>query len=318
MQIEVGKKDILERGIPGGATPLSKCLTNLVSHVSHEETTFCKPCPTNCVSIVSQKNNNCQYDNYNLNEILPPNLFKTPANHKKRSNIIQEIIIKLEESFFRPTKCLTNLVRHISKKNRQVRTEAREAAIHVLQAMVYWVDDATGKFGHYLGSKFENYSLSDLSKKTGLHPRRIVRALRLIAKAGYMRVTRQFNRRENGDFEGTASIREFLPRFFIDLGIKGALYNKWIKLQEWKKERDHAKSRKRARKEGGVMSRFISDTMRLNRPTKNVIGNRDVNLCDRESEKKKIRIARALQLFNLDPSKTVSQHYNDVVKAHPM
>lgn len=256
------------------------------------------------VGIVLQDDGLCQQNNY-------PMLFNYPHDHKKRSNLIQEVIEKLRKSFYSPKKELTSLQR---LTGRQLRSERRESAILLLQHMIYYVDDATGKVGRMTGNHFRNYSVYELAEKTGLKVKRVIRALKTIAQAGYMKVTRQFKRLDNGDVIALPSIREFTPRFFVELGIK--VYGKWVALQEWKKERNAERDRKDGRREGGLMSKFITQTLKLCKSKKGATM-REEKLDDKEAERNRRLIDRALYLYKKDPSKSVGEYHRELLAATP-
>lgn len=257
------------------------------------------------VGIILQGNNKCQHINY-------PKLFVPPVNHKKRSHIVQEVIDKLKKAFLKPKKELTSLQR---LTGRQTRSERRESALHLLQCMIYYVDDATGKVGRMSGNVFRNYSIHELSDKTGLKVKRVIRALKTIAQAGYMKFTRQFKRLDNGDVVAMPSIREFTPRFFVELGVK--VYGKWIALQEWKKERKSITDRKNNRREASLMSRMITQTLKIGKSIKGGMTMRQPKLDENQAEKNRKLIDMALYLFKKDPSKSVSEYHRDLLAAKP-
>lgn len=249
-----------------------------------------------------------------------PEFFKIPVNHKPRAKIIQEAIERLKSAYFKPKKNLTTLQVHVETTGNQVKSQRRNAAIAILQVMLYYLDDATGRVGRRLESGgYNDLSISKLASYAGLRLKRAKRALAHIIKAGYIRVTRQYIRAENGDIFAKPSIREVTPKLFIELDVKGDLWTKWFSNKIWKKEQLEKKGSKVDKRKARAMMGLISEGLKgAKKKAKSGFDNildktrKIVNPEKSNVELEKRLIHKALECFNLDPSKTVSEYYREL------
>lgn len=259
-----------------------------------------------------------------------PKLFIIPSEHKPRAKVVQETHKLLNKAYSVPKHSLRTLQFH-DESGRRVRSQRREAAIALLQVMNYYQDDATGRIGRQLNDgTFRDMTIKKMADYAGLALRRAKRAMEDIVRSGYLAVTRQFVRvLETGEVKALPSIRSFLPKFFTDLEVKGSMWVKWFSQRGWAKERADKKVNKSERKKARAMMGLVKETIgALGASAKNgakrFLGAvRSVPSVESESSK----IARiqheqnlgrkAVELFNLDPSKTIGEYLLELRKAYP-
>ena len=100
---------------------------------------------------------------------------------------------------------------------RQVRSERREAIAAVSQVLLHYLELSTLRVGFYVGlNKFIHLDIEYIAKKANLSFSRAKRAITALAEAGYIKITRQYKKKEDGTFDGEPSIREIAVQFFID------------------------------------------------------------------------------------------------------
>lgn len=283
---------------------------------------------TNNKGIFSVSDANCQprlWPNYCRHFPDRPRFFAAPASHKPRALTIQETIKRLYSSYFNPNKELRTLQLHLDTTGHQVRSERREAVISLLSAMTYYVDDATGRVGRLLDNGiFKDLTIKKLANYAHLRLKRAKRAMKDIVRAGYLKVTRQYDRLPDGSFLALPSIREFTPKFFMELEVKGELWVKWFANKTWKKEKEIKKVTKlakaRARAAVGIikegLNTFSAGTKnRMDKVAgiiKRVTKPKQVNI---DYEKQMIKMA--LEMFNLDPSRSHTEYLRELKIKYP-
>lgn len=191
-----------------------------------------------------------------------PKFFVIPEIHKNRAPIVKEIVRRLSDAYFKPSKSLKSLQVNIISGS-QIKSPRREAEISLLQVMAYYMDDATGRVGRRLGDgTFQDLSIKKLATYAKLRFKRAKRAMKEIVKAGYLKVTRQYTRNENGEYKGLASMRVFLPRFFIDLQVNGKLWVNWFTHKKWAQARSLKKQTKQETKKARAIVGLINETIK--------------------------------------------------------
>jgi hypothetical protein len=259
-----------------------------------------------------------------------PKLFVIPSKNKPRAKVVQETDKRLHSAYAKPKTSLKTLQFHDESGN-QVRSERREAAIALLQVMNYYQDDSTGRVGRLQDNgSFHDLSLSKLAKHAGIQLKRAKRAMVDIVRSGYIKVIKQFVRNSEGQVKGLPSIRSFLPKFFIDLDVKGEMWTKWFQQRGWAKERSEKKVTKQDRKKSRAMMGLIKENLGnfgtvAKNGVKKVLGNllsvptvpsqaeRDLSIQYKQNMTRK-----ALDMFNLDPSRTISEYYKNLIETHPL
>lgn len=253
-----------------------------------------------------------------------PNFFSIPESHKRRSLIIQEVDKKLQDAYFKPQKDLNSLQNHLETTGNQVKSQAREAAISLLKVMNYYQDDATGRVGRRMDDgKFKDMSLSRLAQLAGIQLKRAKRAMKLIIRAGYMQVVRQWYRAANGDIFALPSLRKFLPKFFTDLDIKGSVWQKLFSLREYKQQRDAKKETKQNRKQARAALGLITETLKeKGKKLTGTFGGMVKKITGQKSnpaeiEHKRQLTQKALEMFNRDPSRSPTEYLKLLQSQYP-
>ena len=175
-----------------------------------------------------------------------PRFFNPPDNHKRRPTVLDRAIDKWEEVYRKAKKFLQKLAT-THANGRQVRSERREAIAVVAQVLLHYLELSTLKVGFYITglNKFINLDIEYIAKKAGLSFSRAKRAITALADAGYIKITRQHKKKEDGTFGGEASIREVSIQFFIDLGMD---VQKLFFARDWKRKKEEKAQSKGALK----------------------------------------------------------------------
>jgi hypothetical protein len=185
-----------------------------------------------------------------------PRLFNRPDHNKPRPHILEQAIGKLKDVYDRPKKFFKKLAT-FNPSNRQKRSERREAIASVSQVLLHYFDLVTFRVGFYTASGvFVPLDLEYIAEKAGIHFGRAKRAIAEITKAGYADAVRQFTKKENGTFQGSASIRKLSVQFFIDLGID---IQKLSFARDWKrKQQAKVADKKNKKKMRGMLQAATS------------------------------------------------------------
>lgn len=183
-----------------------------------------------------------------------PRFFNRPEQHKRRPSILENAIERLKDVYRRPKKFFGKLAT-CHDGIRQMRSERREAIVSVSQVMLHYLELSTLRVGFYTASgKFIPLDLAYIAKKASISISRAKRAIESLVRAGYIKLTRQFTKKEDGTFKGEASIRELATRFFIDLGVDA---QSLFFSREWKRKKDEKAGAKDAKKKlHGVIRAF--------------------------------------------------------------
>jgi hypothetical protein len=185
-----------------------------------------------------------------------PRFYLRPENHKPRPSVLERAIDVLMETYHWPKKLLKKLL-GLNLSGRQKRSERREAISSVAQVLLHYLELVKLRVGfHDAEGKFIPLDLEYIATKAGINFIRAKRALSDLAKAGYITITRQFDKKEDGTFSGKASIREISIQFFIDLGTD---IQKLFFAREWKrKQQEKAASKKANKKLKGIVQAITS------------------------------------------------------------
>jgi hypothetical protein len=190
-----------------------------------------------------------------------PRFFSPPDHHKRRPTVLDRAIDCWEEVYRKAKRFLGKLATS-HDGGRQVRSERREAIAAVMQAIFHYIDLDTLKVGFSIGlNKFLNLDVKYIAKQTGLSVSRAMRALRNLTKAGYLEITRQYTKKEDGTFKGEASVRKINVQLFIDLGID---VQKLFFARDWKRKKEEkAKAKDAIKKLKGMVQAVTSFSSHL-------------------------------------------------------
>lgn len=148
-----------------------------------------------------------------------PRFFCPPESHKRRPAVLDRAIDQWEVVYRKAKKFFKKLAT-THEDGRQVRSERREAIAAVSQVLLHYLELSTLKVGFYVGlNKFIHLDIEYIAKKANLSFSRAKRAITALAEAGYIKITRQYKKKEDGTFDGEPSIREIAVQFFVDLGM---------------------------------------------------------------------------------------------------
>lgn len=265
--------------------------------------------------------------NYCNHAPFEPKLFVIPSEHKPRAKVVQETDKKLRHAYDKPKASLKTLQFH-DKTGHQVKSQRREAAVALLQVMNYYQDDATGRIGRLQeNGTFRDLNLKKLAEYAGIRYKRAKRAMTDIMNSGYLKVIKQFFRDATGKVKALPSIRSFLPKFFIDLDV--TLWTKWFSQREYAQERRQKKinkvDKKTARAAMGLIKEIVGNIgTAAKKGTNKILGLVSIVLSEpsqkerqREADYKQAKSRKALDLFNLDPSKSPNEYYKALIEADP-
>lgn len=232
-----------------------------------------------------------------------PRFYQRPEHHKLRPVVLEQSIEKIKDLARKPKKGLKKLARHVN--DRQVRSEQRESLVSVTQVLLHFLDLVTLRVGFYSGDTFIPLDLEYIAEKAGIHYLRAKRALERLAEVGYITITRQYDKNEDGTFSGKPSIRTISIQFFMDLGIDMA---KFCSTREWKTkqlEKKHAKSDRKK-----IVAMLKAGMQFGKRPLlKKVISKRQTTLAIDTS---KDLINKALEMHKANPERLPSEYLKEL------
>ena len=179
--------------------------------------------------------------------------------------------------------------------------------LSVTQVLLHYLELVTLRVGFYNGSdKFIPLDLEYIAKKAGINFIRAKRAIADLAKAGYIKITRQFDKKEDGTFNGLPSIREISIQFFIDLGID---MQKLFFAREWKRKKREKERAKKTHKKLKGMLKAVTAFGGKRSFSKKVI-RRDNLICNRC--KVKISLTQHLSFIKQILSASPSEYFKEL------
>ena len=190
-----------------------------------------------------------------------PRFFSPPESHKRRPAVLDRAIDQWEVVYRKAKKFFKKLATsHID--GRQVRSERREAIAAVSQVLLHYLELSKLRVGFYVGlNKFIHLDIEYIAKKANLSFSRAKRAITALAEAGYIKITRQYKKKEDGTFNGEPSIREIAVQFFVDLGMD---VQKLFFARDWKrKKEENAKAKDALKKLKGIVQAVTSFSSHL-------------------------------------------------------
>src|SRR5579885_77224 len=228
-----------------------------------------------------------------------PRFFSPPDHHKRRPTVLDRAIDKWEEVYRKAKKFLGRLATSHSG-GRQVRSERREAIAAVSQVLLHYLELSTFRVGFYAGfNKFIHLDIEYIAKKANLSFSRAKRAITALAEAGYIKITRQYKKKEDGTFDGEPSIREISIQFFIDLGMD---VQKLFFARDWKRKKEEkAKAKNGLKKLKGIVQAVTSFSGHIISKTRKQGAPLDQNL-----------ISQAITLHRADPSRSCSDYLKEL------
>lgn len=228
-----------------------------------------------------------------------PRFFNPPDNHKRRPTVLDRAIDKLQEVYLK-VRTFSGKLATSHDDGRQVRSERREATASVAQVLLHYLDLSTLRVGFSAGSKFIGLDLKYIAKKANLSVSRAKRAIAALIRDGYIKVSRQYKKKEDGTFSGEPSIREITVQFLIDLGID---VQKLFFAREWKRKTEEKEQAKNGLKKlKGILQAVTSFSGHIiSSKTRKQGAPLDQNL-----------VSQALALHRADPSRSCSDYLKEL------
>jgi hypothetical protein len=147
-----------------------------------------------------------------------PRYFVPPAKHKDRPLILRKLEQKIRAYFTDPRKTIPSLDL-ANGKDRQQRSERREACLAVLGCMIHFLDLVTLRVGIPTPGGFKGLTIPYLAELSGLGERRAERAIRDLVKANLVTVHPLCERKDDFTFKGYAAIRTLSANLFSLFGL---------------------------------------------------------------------------------------------------
>jgi len=176
----------------------------------------------------------------------------TPASpiRKGKGGLPRILSLAAERTKFwydHPKKCPPLL----TKSNRTIRSERREACLVVLETLLSHLDLASLCLGvPTLANGFIDIDMKTIVRDSGLGHRRCERAIRQLKEAGFMKVTQPRGRSDEGRYFGCRAIRVITTAFFEWLGLGPML------------RRERARASESLRRKAQKAHRKLADFMR--------------------------------------------------------
>ena len=146
-----------------------------------------------------------------------PRFFQKPLQHKERPKIITWAIDSWRRFYSSPESYFKDL-RIYRNSTRQQRTEAREALASISQVLLHYTELASLRVGiPHASEGFRSLTVEFFADKAGIGLKRAQRALKLLVRAGYLKMFERFDvKQEEGKerFIGLAAVKCLTPAFF--------------------------------------------------------------------------------------------------------
>jgi hypothetical protein len=147
-----------------------------------------------------------------------PRFFQKPEQHKERPKIITwameawQRFYGLPQSYFKELRFSRNSLR-------QQRSESREALASISQVLLHYTELASLRVGiPHASAGFRSLTIEFLADKAGIGLKRAQRAVKLLVRAGYLKMIERFDLKEDR-FIGLAAVKSLTPAFFKACGI---------------------------------------------------------------------------------------------------
>jgi hypothetical protein len=234
--------------------------------------------------------------------------YNRPLHHKPRPSILEQAIKNAAQYYHAPKKFLKNL-NTLHPQNRRKRSERREAITSVLQVLLHYIELMSLKVGiNTPASEVICFDIHFIADKAGIEPIRARRAMKDLVKAGYLKISRQWTRKDDGDYIGLPSLREFTLEFFHDLGID---LLRLASTREWKRKKEEKAQGRRGRHR---LKRIIATVSALSgskaiNPINSILSKFYKPPSTTDSSKKQAHIRQALELHKANPAISISDYY---------
>lgn len=168
-----------------------------------------------------------------------PRWFEPPEKHT-RPHIIKKLIDSIRGYYQEPAALIPSL-NNASNKNRQQRSERREACISVLGCLVHYLDLATMRVGiPQADQSFKGITMPFIAERCNLTLRRTERAVADLVKSKMLTVYPLCEKLEDATYKGYAAIRTISKKLFTIFNLGGRL--------KYERDKAAARIRKKERK----------------------------------------------------------------------
>ncbi|BCA97180.1 hypothetical protein TUM19329_35410 (plasmid) [Legionella antarctica] len=146
-----------------------------------------------------------------------PRFFQKPESHKARPKIITWAIDAWQRFYCLPNSYFKD-IRMRRNSTRQQRSEAREALASISQVLLHYTELASLRVGvPHASEGFRSLTIEFLADKAGIGLKRAQRAIKLLVRAGYLKMIERFDVTEKEGkerFIGLAAVKCLTPAFF--------------------------------------------------------------------------------------------------------
>ncbi|BCA93666.1 hypothetical protein TUM19329_00270 [Legionella antarctica] len=146
-----------------------------------------------------------------------PRFFQKPQEHKERPKIITWAIDAWRRYYGLPTSYFKE-IRLRRNSTRQQRSEAREALASISQVLLHYTELASLRVGvPHASEGFRSLTIEFLADKAGIGLKRAQRAIKLLVRAGYLKMIERFDVKVDAGkerFIGLAAVKCLTPAFF--------------------------------------------------------------------------------------------------------
>ena len=146
-----------------------------------------------------------------------PRFFQKPQEHKERPKIISWAIDAWRRYYGLPSSYFKE-IRLRRNSTRQQRSEAREALASIAQVLLHYTELASLRVGiPHASEGFRSLTIQFLADKAGIGLKRAQRAVKLLVRAGYLKMIERFDVKvDEGKerFIGLAAVKCLTPAFF--------------------------------------------------------------------------------------------------------
>lgn len=153
-----------------------------------------------------------------------PRFFTKPEAHKDRPKVIAWAMDAWKRFYTSPASYF-NQLRFNRKSTRQQRSESREAVASIAQVLLHYTELASLRVGvPHVTNGFRSLTIEFLAEKAGLGLKRALRAIELLKRAGYLKMTERFDVKDGASgeepkFIGLAAVKCLTLGFFKSCGI---------------------------------------------------------------------------------------------------
>jgi len=236
-----------------------------------------------------------------------PKMFVAPENHR-RPETLKDIIQRFTQSYFNPRNH-KDLYHHKDiggKDLRLIRSEFREMISMGCSIITHYYDVLTGELG-FRNERgiFIRFSYESLAQRLGVSLARVKKFFGFLKKRNFLTIKEDRKKDANGQWTSNISRKIIKSSFFVQtLGI-GA----WKKIQKYRKWLDKTvKPNTDQQKENRMLIKeMLAESFKTKDPSKQSYRNPD---------KDKQLVSRALELYEEDSSKSLSDYLRELRAKH--